>query len=151
MSEAIDKSSWGDGPWQQELDRLEWRHNGMPCQMVRHNTLGHWCGYVGVPFGHPWYGKHYSDDAINVRVHGGLTYAEKGNVHVGSIAQPGNPEHFWWFGFDCAHSGDVSPGMNYWLAETWAWDSSIYRTLAYVQNETNELAEQLQEVACLPK
>lgn len=33
---------------------------------------GHYCGYIAVPSGHPWYGQDYND--LNVRVHGGLTY-----------------------------------------------------------------------------
>jgi len=35
-------------------------------------SLGHLCGYLGVPPAHPWYGHHYDD--LNVDVHGGLTF-----------------------------------------------------------------------------
>lgn len=145
MSTEIDKSSWGDGPWMKEPDRVEWRHNGMPCLMVRHNTLGHWCGYVGLPPEHPWYGKEYSDDAVNVSVHGGLTYSKECHGNVCHIAQPGEPEHVWWLGFDCAHCDDHSPGLGY------EWGHSIYRTLAYVQQQTKELAEQLGGFSCQQK
>lgn len=58
--------------------------------MVDH---GHRCGYVQIPEGHPWYGKHYND--LNIAVHGGITFS-------GSRVN----ENGWWLGFDCAHSGD---------------------------------------------
>lgn len=44
--------------------------------------MKHLCGYLAVPEGHPWYGKHYGD--IGADVHGGLTYSEAsyfGNKH----------------------------------------------------------------------
>jgi hypothetical protein len=55
----IDKSTWGDGPWMTEPDRVEWRHAGLPCLALR-NQMGVWCGYAAVPPGHPWHGVHYS-------------------------------------------------------------------------------------------
>ena len=126
---------------------MEWRHNGLPCLMVRHGMSGHWCGYVGVPPEHPWHGKEYSDDAVNVSVHGGLTYANECHGDVYHVAQPGEPEHVWWFGFDCAHCDDHTPGLSYRKD----WGDSIYRTLAYVQQQTNELAEQVGGVSCPQK
>lgn len=70
---TVDKSQWGDGPWQSEPDKKQWTgESGLPCLIVRgpHGALN---GYVGVPKGHPAYGEHY--DSIDVRAHGGLTYA----------------------------------------------------------------------------
>src|SRR5947207_1159298 len=53
------KSEWGPGEWQDEPDRLEWRHtSGLPCLIVR-NHMGSLCGYVGVPPAHPFYMRHY--------------------------------------------------------------------------------------------
>lgn len=140
--EKVIKNSWGDGPWQQEVDRLEWRHNGFPCLMVRHASFGHWCGYVGIPPGHPYYEKNYDD--VPVEIHGGLTYASQCNGHVCHVAMPGEPEHVWWLGFDCAHLGDLSPGMS---ADYRVSSREQYRTLAYVQRETNELATQLRSLS----
>jgi len=37
---------------------------------------GHSNGYIGVPKGHVWYGKHYDD--IECDVHGGLTFGKQG-------------------------------------------------------------------------
>lgn len=136
----IDKSKWGDGPWQAEPDRAEWEYAGFPCLAVRHSRSGHWCGYVGVPPNHPLHGKSY--DVPNVAIHGGLTYAAACDGHVCHVPKAGEPENVWWFGFDCQHSGDLAPGTpkEFRLYEDWD-----YMTLLRVQNETNRLAEQLKE------
>jgi hypothetical protein len=53
----------------------------------------------------------------------------------------------WWFGFDCAHAGDMSPGL---AAITRAipmpeylYDPDVYRDFAYVEAEclANQLAD----------
>lgn len=71
---TVDKSEWGDGPWQQEPDKKQWQDKatGLPCLIVR-GPSGALCGYVGVSRRHPAYGKSYDD--VDVRVHGGLTFA----------------------------------------------------------------------------
>lgn len=71
-----DKSTWGRGPWLTEPDKKQWQDQatGVPCLAVR-NHSGAWCGYVGVPPGHPAHGKDY--DSVDVEVHGGLTFADK--------------------------------------------------------------------------
>lgn len=56
----IDKSAWGEGPWQNEPDRLEFEAEGFPC-LANRNRMGVWCGYVALPPGHPWHGKKLSD------------------------------------------------------------------------------------------
>lgn len=136
----IDKSKWGEGQWTNENDREEWRHAGFPCLAVRHPSLGHWCGYVGVPPGHACHGKGYSD--IDVEAHGGLTYANACEGDVCHVAKPGEPEEVWWFGFDCAHSGDVSTVMSaeYRYSRV---EFESYRDINYVRNWTNKIAEQL--------
>jgi hypothetical protein len=59
------------------------------------------CGYVGVPKTHPWFGKDYEDEGpINCNVHRGLTYADN------TLCVQLYDTDLWWFGYDCAHSGD---------------------------------------------
>lgn len=49
--------------WETEPDTLDFIDDatGLPCHMHRHPRMGHWCGYIGVPAGHSWHGKGYSD------------------------------------------------------------------------------------------
>lgn len=56
----LPKSEWGEGPWQHEPDKMEWRdkETGLPCLIVR-GPVGALCGYVGVPQTHPAYGLSY--------------------------------------------------------------------------------------------
>lgn len=131
-------ADWGAGPWDEEPDRVEWRDEatGLPCLALRHERLGHWCGYVAVPPGHPAHGRGYDD--VPAEVHGGLTYAEKCHGQVCHKPAPGEPEDAWWLGFDCAHGWDLSPGL---------YRSALYRDLPYVQAECAALARQLKEIA----
>jgi hypothetical protein len=88
-----------------------------------------------------------------VEVHGGLTYAGPGITHKDE----------WWFGFDCAHAGDLCPAIEALMhrihieaGDTRVWErqkalkaelgaqwQDTYRTLAYVRNECADLARQL--------
>ena len=164
----IDKSGWGEGPWMTEPDKVQWvdEATGLDCLIVR-NHGGALCGYVGVGPDHPWHGRSYSDaeeasykaapdDPIHV--HGGLTFAgacaesedpARGICHV---AEPGRPEHVWWFGFDCAHSGDLSPATEAYFRDEdpslmrGRWDAS-YKSRRYVEGQIRNLARQLSEVA----
>lgn len=87
---VYDKSDWGAGPWQDEPDRVEWDHAGLPCLAARSPTGGNWCGYAAVPPGHPLHGQDYN--AVDVDVHGGLTYADRCGGHICHVPKPGEPE-----------------------------------------------------------
>ncbi len=85
--------------------RFEKAH-GFPLVAARHPELGTWNGYIGVPEGHPLFGASYRD----IEVHGGLTYA--GDRVPAGMSNGSPAEVFaghWWFGFDCAHAGDLIP------------------------------------------
>ncbi len=161
---AIDKSTWGEGPWQTDPDRLEWTHAGLPCLARRNERHGNWCGYAAVPPGHPLHGKSYHDVELELEAHGGLTYADRCSGEICHVPAPGESDEVWWFGFDCAHFRDFLPGMHARLRSYGAPFSDVpydhaaayvspdsmlgmYRTLAYVQVETNHLADQLAEYA----
>lgn len=152
---TVDKSSWGNGPWQEEPDKRQWQDKatGLPCLIVR-GPFGGLCGYVGVPPAHPAFEKPYSD--MDVEVHGGLTYAdfcqpgeaaEKGICH---IVDDGEDDRVWWFGFDCGHYGDMMPGHRRDLIAQ-MFDghcrAGVYRTLAYVESNVRDLARQLADFA----
>lgn len=114
---------------EKEHDYYAFEHKGFKCRMIRHvntniedaiNNKGfasfNWCGYISVPREHPLYGLSYTslfeDKAdpllaeLNHHAHGGFTYSA-GSLYM----QP--EENLWWFGFDCAHLGDISTTVAY--------------------------------------
>jgi len=50
----------------------DYEDRGIRCAIIKHDEMGHLCGYIGVQQDHPWFGKHYDD--VHAEVHGGLTY-----------------------------------------------------------------------------
>lgn len=126
-------------PWETEPNHAEWvdEDTGYKCRIQRHGDLGHLCGYVGIPKNHPLYGRNYDDDAVDIQVHGGLTYADSDEDWGGGL---------WWFGFDCSHGGDLSPKLLMVLFEKNRFDfgrHEVYRTWEYVEREVRELSAQL--------
>jgi hypothetical protein len=146
---TVDKSTWGPGEWQDEPDKRQWQDltTGLACLAVRNEHGGNWCGYVGLPPGHPLHGKDYGD--ADVEVHGGLTFADTCHKdeddpsrYVCHLPEPGEPEKVWWFGFDCHHHMDFAP------AYAGARGSGeTYKALGYVERECTELARQLKAVS----
>lgn len=63
----IPRELWGEGPWQHEPDKLDWRdeRTSLPCA-IRRSMVGALCGYVGVPPGHAFFGWSYRD-SVRVR------------------------------------------------------------------------------------
>lgn len=126
-------------PWTGEPDELDFtdKATGYPIAM-RRNRVYAWCGYVGVPPSHAWHGKQLSHrlpapegfrttacdiDALGVLTVFFTAFAlEEGQVCLVSLVpchrgmSYAGPPHWgedgrasWWFGFDCAHAGDVRP------------------------------------------
>jgi hypothetical protein len=129
------------GEWESEPDEIQWTdaETGYQCWMKR-SVMGSWNGYVCVPRGHPWHGLDYDTELAGsttpeelTDVHGGLTFA-------GGWLDEGD----WWFGFDCAHSTDVTPALPVFLL---LGDLAVYRHAAYVQDQCRLLALQLAEVS----
>lgn len=117
-----ERKNWIRGVWDNEPDQVKWEHAGLDCMIQRVQYLGTLCGYVRVPEGHPAYEKDYHDVAVSV--HGGLTFSDEINGDK------------WWVGFDCAHSGDLTPGVT-------VFKGDVYRDVAYVKAEVESLADQL--------
>ncbi len=146
---TVDKSAWPRGPWDKEPDKVQWfdKASGLPCLAVRHREWGHWCGYVGVAEGHPL----FELGDVSLEAHGGITFAamcapgEPEATGICHIAGPGEPEHVWWLGFDCAHAFDLKPNFPVfeWQPARLLAMRDVYRTLRYVRRECRELAEQL--------
>jgi hypothetical protein len=164
MSGTTDRTDWPAGPWDHEPDRILSHHLGFPV-LARRGPQGAWCGYVGVPPGHPWHGLDYWSGVDEDRptlpdidVHGGITYAKEcdddpvnGICHLSP-----DGDHVWWIGFDCGHAWDYCPGFEARTRKLLAAIdekfpgpdySRTYRDLAYVWNEIIALAEQAEFAA----
>jgi len=154
---TIDKTGWGDGPWQHEPDKVQWVDSvtGMACLARRHPRCGFWCGYVGVAAAHPWHGRDSDGDIEGLDVHDGISYAAACDVDapeatgICHVPEPGEPDGLWWFGFACAYYLDFPPGAaTEARAHGWTDDHEdrplrTYRTLDFVRDECARLAGQL--------
>lgn len=135
-------------PWKNEPDHLVWtdQTTSLTC-MIHRNPVGALCGYVAVPPGHPLHGLAYNSDAADhILVHGGLTYSNPCVDPLCHVPAPGEPDDVWWFGFDCAHSGDYIPGYERHFDALPFLRDGTYRDVAYVQEECRLLALQLKGV-----
>lgn len=152
MDPRCTREGWRSGPWDDDPDKVQWKDEatGLPCLAKRHASSGHWCGYVGVDPSHPWYGKCYSDlPDYGPDVHGGLTFADEcqegpPEQTVCHIPEPGEPEHLWWFGFDCHHAWDLSP-QDEVSSEKYGYSlrGGTYKPLQFVKNQCAKLAAQV--------
>lgn len=152
---TVDKSDWGDGPWQHEPDKKQWldEETQLPCLIHRNSELGALCGYVGVYEGHPYFELRYED--VPVDVHGGLTFGDfcmdGADEAKGLCHKSDDPRKVYWLGFDCAHLYDMMPGMAAHYAalgiDAFETDAKGYKDIAWVENEVRKLAKQVKEAA----
>ena len=142
-------------PWNLEPDFVKWIDpvTGLVCAIVRVKTLGHLCGYVRVPNSRLVKRMRQRERRIiglafsgrNVR-RSGYTLPEIDNIAVhGGVTFSGRHGHYrmsrgYWVGFDCAHFGDLSPGLR--LVSF----VGVYRDMAYVRGQCESLAKQLKEL-----
>jgi len=135
---------WGPGPWVDEPDLVEWQHepSQYPCLLLRQAEMGAWCGYAGVPPGHPLYGKTASKINRIVHVHCGVNFAEHAKTTY--TLDPAFKD-CWFFGFDAAHANqDLIPqyiqmGLQGLIKDT------VYRDFRYMREQAEILAQGLWE------
>ena len=120
-------------PWKSEPDRVDFEHAGYQCAIRREPRHGHLCGFVQVPDGHPAYGE----VELDVKVHNGISYADWG--HPDNFLEDISSE--WWIGFSCHAEGDHLPTYGP-IYNDWK-----YRTIDWVREETQRLADQLRAMA----
>lgn len=65
------------------------------------------------------------------------------------LPAPGEPDHVWWFGFDCAHSGDSCPGSDGLLKYGFGGEAH-YKDMDYVKGHVASLARQLAGIRPAP-
>lgn len=80
--------------WNDDHTEREFEESGLQC-CTRTNDMGHRCGYVALPEGHPLFGKDWSAcydiDAPDLDVDGGVTFAN-------------GTDGMWILGWDAAHA-----------------------------------------------
>lgn len=166
---TVDKSDWGDGPWQSEPDKVQMvdEETGYDCLMVRNHYSGSWCGYVGVRKSNDFYEKHYDECKVGdeyLEVHCGLTFSghcsesEDESRGICHVPINGSEDKVWWLGFDCSHSGDLWPKHRADMRKIYEMrgemipryydqtSGDIYRDREYVVAQIKSLANQLKEV-----
>ena len=131
-------------------------HEGLRCVVI-FGSMGHRCGYVGIPKEHPLYSEEYMDNDIvmDIDIHGGVTFSG------GNEDYPVETEDkLWWFGFDLGHYGDgkdIDLSFKYGIldektygilkeSENMFGSDSEVKSLEYCIDECKSLAEQLSEV-----
>lgn len=145
-------ASLPDGPWKDEPNKVQWvdEYSNLDALIVR-GPMGALCGYVGVPKDHSAYGKDYDDleTEFDISVHGGLTYAascqENDPEGICHVPEPGRPADVWWFGFDCSHFMDLTPGMLRYGPGV--GNEGVYRDIGYVKAEVTSLAAQIKVIS----
>lgn len=151
LSRDDSECGWPKGQWDGEPDHKQWvdEITGLPCLIVRNMRRGNLCGYVGVSKGHAAFGVAYGDvyrlenEDDPVDVHGGLTYSSHCAGRICHVVEPGEDDHVWWLGFDCAHLGDSAPiELTPPYAAFRDWTAS-YKSFRYVEGECRNLARQL--------
>ena len=158
--------TWGEGPWIDEPDKVEFEYRDHLCQILRPTLpfAGHLCGYVRV-----------SQDIVDIdsnmwEVHGGITFVinqkkyalqkekkEKINPSEADlkptplVAKGRDPEEDWegnWIGFDCGHWADLIPKQkDYEIRNLFGefCEERTYRTVEFVTEELKRLVDQIVE------
>ena len=139
LGRTIDRTGWPSGDWDNEDDSYEFESHGLQCRVQRHRWLGHLCGYVAAPAGHPLHGKDGAQ--VDADVNGGISFADKVNRWPGEF-----PGQLWWFGFDCGHSWDRCPKQD----EAYIDPIASYKTVAHVRLYCERLAAFLAGVSAAP-
>ena len=151
----FDWSEYEPGVWNDEPDKIQWRDEatGLPCLIVR-GPIAVLCGYVGVSKGHRLYGKFYEElsEEDCVEIHNGLNFGSKCQVGEDTHAlvchtvEDGEDDDVWWLGFDCGHSGDITPDRKGGRKYDFSIHGYTYKDVDYVKNEVKDLARQLKNL-----
>jgi hypothetical protein len=114
---------------------MRFTHCGFEC-MTKVSVMGIPCGYVGLTKSHPYFGKHYNE-IENIEVHGGLTFSGYWEEFQDDL---------WYLGFDCGHFWDMAYQPTTVTEFPYVQSFKSNKSMAYVEEETRSLAEQLEKV-----
>lgn len=138
-------------PWDNEPSILTWvdPHTRLRCLIKRHPSMLHLCGYVRIPYSHRLYKatKHRLERDLNP--HGGVTFDQVFKAKTSRFNSRGR-----WVGFDCAHAGDLAPGLVALVKKSheqfpglappsFMFSGDVYRDIHYVIGVVTLLAEEI--------
>lgn len=66
-------------------------------------------------------------------------------VGICHVPEEGEPAKVWWFGFDCSHCDDISPGYDF--GRSFDFGQRAYRDVGYVREQVAGLAKQLKAMS----
>lgn len=117
-------------PWKTEPDYKEFNQNGFHF-VIKRNSLGALCGYLGFPNEHPFHG--ISGDVLDYyfTIHGGFTFS-------GYLSET---RQTWYVGFDCSHYNDFTPS----LPPLSSNDPKNYKTMRFVARELLQFSQSLSQ------
>lgn len=111
---------------------MRFEHKGLKCLILRMESLGHLCGYVGVDNLPSTFNEYEID------VHGGVTYNQSMDYMVSDTMKEYFSDCTDVIEFDAAHYMNVSPYMSGKLNL-----GGTYKNMLFMKDETIKLAEQL--------
>lgn len=95
---------------------FNFNYMGIDCEIIRHDTLGHLCGYINLCYNDF---KDEQKDVAEELSHGGITFITDD-----------------WLGFDCAHYNDLAPFKNIGA-------NGKYRSFIYVKRTIETMIEKI--------
>lgn len=110
--------------WELEPNEVTFVLHGYWCEIKRHDSLGHLCGYVLLGKKHPYWNLNQ-----DFAVHGGITHEDGIKV-----------------GFDCGHAGDLVPHARMRGNYSNPMYKETYRNMYFVKAQLDNLAAQLRAV-----
>lgn len=152
-----EKIKWlGYGEWVEEADSVIFEYLGYEARVERILVRepyakeeayfgGHLCGYVRISEDHPF----FKSKDVDIDAHGDITFNEAHEEH--------------WVGFDCAHSGDFVPSMEFFKKKRQAAGefesfpipeeyknhplfNPVYRNMQFCISECMHIIEQLNQI-----
>lgn len=137
--------------WELEPNIRYGKYRNYKWMILRHQHMGHLCGYVAFRPNSPYYEVGY--DTIPCRLiecHGGPTFAGRFEFKTLSKRMTDDEKvafrkffngKDWWLGFDCGHYEDLIPFMDLGICKT-----SRYRNMEYCEKEIQSMIGQVCEL-----
>jgi len=122
---------------EKDINDLLFNYKDSICLILRHPSMGHLCGYVGLSEGHKLYKSHYDTISNEIDCDVELTWS---GFRVNSQMARFYPD-LWWVGFDCGHWEDWIPKMP--RQSLLLTREQVYRNIPWVMEKCMQLSDSL--------